>query len=45
MLYKALETEKIAKLVGKMAVKETSAYNKEGLEEFVEWVVKGYGQK
>jgi hypothetical protein len=31
ILVKALELEKMQKMVGKIYVKETSAYNKEGL--------------
>lgn len=32
LLYKALETEKIQKLISRLYVKETSAFNKEGLD-------------
>jgi hypothetical protein len=32
LLVKALDVEKLSKLVGKYYIKETSAYNKEGLD-------------
>ncbi len=32
LLVKALDMEKLGKLVGKYYIKETSAYNKEGLD-------------
>lgn len=32
ILYKGLDVDKIQKLVGKVYVKETSAYTKDGLE-------------
>jgi len=39
-LYKALEPEKLQKLVAKLYVKEASAYNKDGLEECFDWLIK-----
>lgn len=42
ILVKALDVEKLAKLVGKYYIKETSAYNKEGLDECFEWIIKNY---
>jgi hypothetical protein len=39
-LCKALEQTKIDKLVGKVYIKETSAYNKDGLEECLDWLIK-----
>jgi hypothetical protein len=41
---KALDVDKIAKLVGKYYIKETSAYNKEGIDECFEWIIKNYTQ-
>ena len=40
LLYKALEADKLQKFVGKIYTKETSAYNKEGLDECLDWMVK-----
>jgi hypothetical protein len=40
ILYKALEVDKIQKLVSKLYVKETSAYTKDGLEESIDWLYK-----
>lgn len=40
LLVKALEPDRIAKLVGKYYVKETSAFNKEGIDECLEWLIK-----
>jgi hypothetical protein len=39
-----LEVEKIGRLVGRWYVKETSAFNKEGIEECLEWVIKNQGE-
>jgi site-specific recombinase XerD len=39
-LYKGLDMERIQKLVGKIYIKETSAYTKEGLEECFDWMSK-----
>jgi hypothetical protein len=44
LLVKALEVDKISKLVGKYYIKETSAYNKEGIDECFEWIIKNYTQ-
>lgn len=40
VLFKALDVDKIQKLVGKVYVKETSAYTKDGLDECFEWMGK-----
>jgi hypothetical protein len=42
ILVKALDVDKLGKLVGKYYIKETSAYNKEGLDECFEWIIKNY---
>ena len=42
LLVKALDVDRLAKLVGKYYIKETSAYNKEGLDECFEWIIKNY---
>lgn len=44
LLVKALEMDKMGKLVNKYYVKETSAYSKEGIDECFEWVIKNYTQ-
>ncbi len=40
VLYRGLEIERMAKMVGKIYVKETSAYTKDGIEECLDWVSK-----
>lgn len=40
ILYKGLDVEKIQKQVGKVYVKETSAYTKDGLDECFDWMSK-----
>lgn len=42
LFYKALEIERIQKLVGKVYLKETSAYTKDGLEESFDWMAKNF---
>ena len=42
LLVKALDVDRLAKLVGKYYIKETSAYTKEGLDECFEWIIKNY---
>ena len=42
LFYKALDIEKMQKLVGKVYVKETSAYTKDGLEECFDWMSKNF---
>lgn len=44
LLVKALDVERLSKLVNKYYIKETSAYNKEGLDECFEWIIKNYTQ-
>lgn len=44
LLVKALEMDKMGKLVNKYYVKESSAYNKEGIDECFEWIIKNYTQ-
>ncbi len=40
ILMKGLEMDKLQKFVGKLYVKETSAYTKDGLEECFDWLSK-----
>lgn len=40
VFYKALDIQKMQKLVGKVYIKETSAYTKDGIEECFEWMGK-----
>lgn len=45
MVFKALELDKIEKLVHKAYAKETSAFTKDGIEECLEWAVKAHGER
>jgi hypothetical protein len=40
LLVRALEPERMGKLVSKLYFKETSAFNKEGIDECFEWLIK-----
>lgn len=40
LFVRALETDKLSKLVGRFYIKETSAFNKEGIDECLEWIIK-----
>ena len=40
VFYKALEVDKLQKLVGRIYFKETSAYTNDGIEECFDWLYK-----
>lgn len=44
IIVKALQLDRLSKLVNKYYVKETSAYTKEGLDECFEWIIKNNGK-
>ena len=43
LMVKGLEPQRLNKLVGKCYFKETSAFNKEGIDECLQWLIKNAG--